>query len=46
MSRFKVLKARVPIVPRMAWGVAGRKLSDTRYSAAIRSMWKIGDYGV
>jgi hypothetical protein len=46
MPRFKILKHRLPIVPRFAHHVAGRKQFDTRYSPAIRAMWGIGDYGI
>lgn len=44
--RFGVLKARLPIVPRFAWHVAGRKQFDMRYSPALRAMWGLGRYGI
>jgi hypothetical protein len=44
--RFAVLSCRLPIVPLVAWQVAGRKEFDRRYSPAIRNMWKLGRYGI
>lgn len=46
MSRFRVIKHRVPRIPMVAWHVSGRKMFDRRYSAAIRAMWGLGRYGI
>ncbi|ASY62515.1 hypothetical protein SJ05684_c10580 [Sinorhizobium sojae CCBAU 05684] len=42
--RFKVLKARIPVVPRFWWHVAGRRLFDRSVSPRIKAMWKLGAY--
>lgn len=42
--RFKVLRCRLPMAPRVAWTVEGRKRFDRRHSPAIRRMWGIGNY--
>lgn len=42
--RFKVLRYRLPMAPKVAWLVGGRKQFDRRYSPAIRRMWGIGNY--
>lgn len=37
---------RIDRAPAVAWYVAGRKMFDTRYSVAIRSMWGLGHYPI
>lgn len=44
MKRFRVLKARVPIVPKFWWHVRGRQMFDNSVSTRTKAMWKIGAY--
>lgn len=42
--RFRVIRHQLPVVPKVAWQVEGRKQFDPAHSAAVRRMWGVGNY--